>query len=48
MRVNVTLACTETRVHNSTTTKNKRNNPQCIELKEYSPRVIEFFMKYTP
>ncbi len=39
MRVNITLACTESGDHNYTTTKNKRNNPERIELKKYSPRL---------
>lgn len=39
MRVNVTLACTETGDRNYITTKNKRNNPDRIELKKYSPRL---------
>ena len=33
MRVNVTLACTETGDRNYITTKNKRNNPDRLELK---------------
>lgn len=39
MRVNITLACTETGDRNYTTTKNKRNNPERIEMKKYSPRL---------
>ncbi|ETP67381.1 50S ribosomal protein L33 [Planomicrobium chinense] len=39
MRVNIILACTETGDRNYTTTKNKRNNPERIELKKYSPRL---------
>jgi large subunit ribosomal protein L33 len=39
MRVNVTLACTETGDRNYITTKNKRNNPDRLELKKYSPRL---------
>jgi len=38
MRVQVTLACTETGDKNYMTTKNKRNNPERLELKKYSPR----------
>ena len=33
MRVQVTLACTETGDKNYITTKNKRNNPERLELK---------------
>ena len=33
MRVNVTLACTECGDRNYITTKNKRNNPERIEMK---------------
>ena len=39
MRVNITLACTETGERNYTTTKNKRNNLERIELKKYCPRL---------
>lgn len=39
MRINITLACTETGDRNYTTTKNKRNNPERIELKKYCPRL---------
>lgn len=39
MRVNITLACTETGDRNYITTKNKRENPERIELKKYSPRL---------
>jgi large subunit ribosomal protein L33 len=39
MRVQVTLACTETGDRNYITKKNKRNNPDRIELKKYSPRL---------
>ena len=35
MRVNVTLACTECKQRNYTTTKNKKNDPDRIELKKY-------------
>ena len=38
MRINIILACTETGDRNYTTTKNKRNNPERIELKKYCPR----------
>ena len=39
MRVNVTLACTETGDRNYISKKNKRNNPERIELMKYSPRL---------
>lgn len=39
MRVTVTLACTETGDRNYTTTKNRRNHPERIEMKKYSPRL---------
>jgi len=39
MRVNITLACTETGDRNYITTKNKRTNPERIELKKFSPRL---------
>ncbi|MDO7904860.1 50S ribosomal protein L33 [Paenibacillus sp. JX-17] len=39
MRVVVTLACTETGDRNYTTSKNKRTNPERIEMKKYSPRL---------
>ncbi|BAM47271.1 MAG: 50S ribosomal protein L33 [Amphibacillus sp.] len=39
MRENITLACTETGDRNYITTKNKRNNPDRIELMKYSPRL---------
>lgn len=39
MRVQVTLACTETGDRNYITTKNKRTNSERIELKKYSPRL---------
>ena len=35
MRVKVTLACTECKQRNYNTTKNKKNNPDRIELKKY-------------
>jgi large subunit ribosomal protein L33 len=38
MRVNVTLACTECGERNYITSKNKRNNPDRLELKKYCPR----------
>ena len=39
MRVNITLACTECGDRNYITTKNKRNNPERIEMKKYCPRL---------
>lgn len=39
MRVQVTLACTETGDRNYITTKNKRTHPEKLELRKYSPRL---------
>jgi len=39
MRVNITLACTETGDRNYITTKNNRNNQERLELMKYSPRL---------
>ena len=39
MRVIVTLACTESGDRNYTTTKNKRNQPERLEMRKYSPRL---------
>lgn len=39
MCVNITLACTETGNRNYITTKNKRMNPERLELRKYSPRL---------
>ncbi len=39
MRTKITLACTETGDKNYITTKNKRNNPERLELMKYSPRL---------
>ena len=39
MRVNITLAFTETGDRNYITTKNKRTNPERLEMKKYSPRL---------
>jgi large subunit ribosomal protein L33 len=36
MRVNITLACTETGNCNYITIKNKRNNPERMEMKKFS------------
>lgn len=38
MRVQVTLACTESGDRNYISTKNKRKNPDRLELKKYCPR----------
>ncbi|AQQ52998.1 50S ribosomal protein L33 [Planococcus lenghuensis] len=38
MRVNITLACTECGERNYHSVKNKRNNPERLELKKYCPR----------
>ncbi|ARD46797.1 50S ribosomal protein L33 [Sporosarcina sp. P26b] len=38
MRVNVTLACTECAERNYITKKNKRNNPERIEMMKYCSR----------
>lgn len=38
VRVNITLACTECGERNYISTKNKRNNPDRLELKKYCPR----------
>jgi len=35
MRVNIILACTECKQRNYVTSKNKKNNPDRIELKKY-------------
>ncbi|MBL0389423.1 50S ribosomal protein L33 [Tumebacillus sp. ITR2] len=35
MRVNVTLACTDCKQRNYITKKNKKNNPDRIELKKF-------------
>jgi len=38
MRVNITLACTDCGERNYSTVKNKRNNPERLELKKYCSR----------
>jgi len=43
MRINVTLACNECKQRNYTTTKNKRNTPDRLELKKY----CKFCKKHT-
>ncbi|MDI9476377.1 MAG: 50S ribosomal protein L33 [Natronincolaceae bacterium] len=35
MRVNIILACTECKQRNYSTTKNKKNNPDRMEIKKY-------------
>ena len=39
MRVNIILKCTECGDENYITKKNKRENPERIELKKYCPRL---------
>lgn len=41
MRVNITLACTETGDRNYISTKNKRKHPERMELMKYSPRLMK-------
>ncbi len=38
MRVNITLECTECKERNYLASKNKRNNPDRLEVKKYCPR----------
>ncbi|MFO7154340.1 MAG: 50S ribosomal protein L33 [Caldicoprobacter oshimai] len=35
MRVNITLACSECKQRNYNTTKNKKNDPDRLELRKY-------------
>lgn len=44
MRVGISLSCEDCKQRNYTTTKNKKNNPDRIELKKYCP----FCKKHTP
>lgn len=37
MRTAITLACTECKQRNYWTNKNKKNNPDRLELKKYCP-----------
>ena len=37
-RVIITLACTKCRMRNYTTFKNKKNDPDRLELRKYCPR----------
>ena len=47
MRVGVTLACSECKRRNYTTNKNKKNNPDRIELNKYCPfAAYNFFLRY--
>ncbi len=39
MRVNILLECTECGDRNYLTKKNKRNNPERLEVKKYCPRL---------
>lgn len=41
-RVKVVLACTECGDRNYTTTKNKKNRPERLELKKYCPRLRKY------
>lgn len=38
MRVHITLECTECHEQNYLSSKNRRNNPDRVELKKYCPR----------
>lgn len=38
VRVTITLACTECKERNYTTSKNKKNDPDRLELKKYCAR----------
>ena len=40
MRLNITLECTECKERNYLSKKNKRNNPDRLEVKKYCPREI--------
>ncbi len=44
MRVNIILACTECKQRNYATNKNKKNDPDRIELEKY----CKFCKKHTP
>lgn len=37
-RTNITLACTECKERNYSTTKNKKNNPDRVEISKFCPR----------
>ena len=38
IRLTITLACTECKERNYTSSKNRRNDPGRLELKKYCPR----------
>ena len=38
MRVNITMECTECKERNYISKKNKRNNPDRLEMNKYCPR----------
>ncbi|MDD3821853.1 MAG: 50S ribosomal protein L33 [Bacilli bacterium] len=38
MRERITLVCTECKEENYRTTKNKKNNPDCLELRKHCSR----------
>jgi large subunit ribosomal protein L33 len=38
MRIIITLACTECKERNYVTNKNKKNDPDRLELKKFCPR----------
>ena len=38
MRTNITLVCTECKNRNYDTQKNKKNNPDRMEINKYCPR----------
>ena len=44
MRINITLACTECKRKNYTSTKNKRTTPDKLEFSKY----CRFCQKHTP
>lgn len=41
-RILVTLACGECKERNYITTKNKRNDPERLELRKYCPRCRQY------
>jgi large subunit ribosomal protein L33 len=41
-RIIIHLACTECRERTYTTTKNRRNDPERLELKKYCPRCRQY------
>ena len=44
MRVNLTLKCTVCGEENYISKKNKRNNPERIELKKFCPRLNKYML----